>query len=631
MFARKEHMEEKQFDPKSIIGYLLLFGIAFWFFYINKPTEEELEKQKQEQLAKEQEEKQAAVNTVVKTENVQKAAVDSIGKIAAYQKLGAFGYSQTLNAANGGETVLENEVLYLKINNKGGYISEARLKNFKTYDSIPVYLIKDAENAALGINFSTQDNRVLNTNNMFFEPELKNVGSNKQLSMRLKVAENKYLEYVYTLKPNEYMLDFSIQSKGLEGVIDGNKSIDLNWELEAFRHSKSIKNENRYTEVVFEYEDGRDDYTGQGNFKEEEAEDVTYAAFKQHFFSSILLTNKAFKKGKFTSEDLVRDEEIDTLKLKRFTAQLPLEVNNGNLNYQMNWYYGPTDFEILNSYDRNLDEVVSLGWGIFGWINKFVFIPLFNLLGSFLPYGIAIIIMTIIVKIATSPITYKSYVSQARMKVLRPEISELNEKFADNPMKKQQETMKLYSKAGVSPASGCVPALLQMPIFYALFNFFPSLFSLRQKSFLWADDLSSYDTILELPFTIPFYGDHVSLFPILASIAVFFHMQMNTGQNMPAQQPGMPNMKFIMYLSPLMMLFFFNNYASGLSLYYFVSNLLTVGIMLVIKKFIIDEDKIHAQIQENKKKPKKQSKFKQRLQDAMEQAEKQQRANNKRR
>lgn len=297
----------------------------------------------------------------------------------------------------------------------------------------------------------------------------------------------------------------------------------------------------------------------------------------------------------------------------------------------MNWYYGPTDFEILNSYDRNLDEVVSLGWGIFGWINKFVFIPLFNLLGSFLPYGIAIIIMTIIVKIATSPITYKSYVSQARMKVLRPEISELNEKFADNPMKKQQETMKLYSKAGVSPASGCVPALLQMPIFYALFNFFPSLFSLRQKSFLWADDLSSYDTILELPFTIPFYGDHVSLFPILASIAVFFHMQMNTGQNMPAQQPGMPNMKFIMYLSPLMMLFFFNNYASGLSLYYFVSNLLTVGIMLVIKKFIIDEDKIHAQIQENKKKPKKQSKFKQRLQDAMEQAEKQQRANNKRR
>ncbi|HER40115.1 MAG TPA: membrane protein insertase YidC, partial [Salinimicrobium catena] len=302
----------------------------------------------------------------------------------------------------------------------------------------------------------------------------------------------------------------------------------------------------------------------------------------------------------------------------------PLELKGGELNYNMNWYYGPSDYQILNNYDRNLDEIMPLGWGIFGWINKYIFIPFFAFLSSFLPsYGIAIIVMTIVVRIVLSPVTYKSYLSQAKMKVLRPEINELNEKYKDNPMKKQQETMKLYSKAGASPMSGCLPALMQIPVFYALFQFFPSAFQLRQKGFLWADDLSSYDTIAQLPFNIPFYGDHISLFPILASIAIFIYMMMTTGQNMQSPQPGMPNMKFIMYLSPLLMLFFFNNYASGLSLYYFTSNLITIGIMLVIKHVIIDEDKIHAKIQENKKKPRKQGKFARKMQEMMEQAEQQ--------
>ena len=239
---------------------------------------------------------------------------------------------------------------------------------------------------------------------------------------------------------------------------------------------------------------------------------------------------------------------------------------------------------------------------------------------GYLPYGIAIIVMTILVRLLMSPVTYKSYLSQAKMKVLKPEITEINDKFKDNAMKKQQETMKIYNKAGVNPMSGCVPALVQMPIFYALFMFFPTSFALRQKSFLWADDLSSYDTILELPFYIPFYGDHVSLFPILASVAIFFYMMMTTGQNMPTQ-PGMPNMKFIIYLSPVMMLIFFNSYASGLSLYYFVSNLITIFIMLAIKNFILDDDKIHARIQANKEKPKKEGKFQAKMREIMEQAE----------
>ena len=314
---------------------------------------------------------------------------------------------------------------------------------------------------------------------------------------------------------------------------------------------------------------------------------------------------------------------------------MPLEFKNGGLNYDMNMYYGPTDYKTLSAYDKNLDEIVSLGWGIFGWINMFVFIPLFGLLSGFMPYGVAIIIFTIIIKIAMSPITYKSFLSQAKMKVLKPEIAELGEKFKDNPMKKQQETMALYSKAGVNPMAGCIPALIQLPFMYASFQFFPSAFDLRQKSFLWADDLSSYDSIYKLPFNIPFYGDHVSLFPILAAIAIFFYMKMTTGdQAMQApQQEGMPDMgkimKIMIYLSPIMMLIFFNNYGSGLSLYNFISNLITIEIMLVIKNYVVDEKKIHAQIQVNKTKPKTESKFQKKMREIMEQQEAQKALNQK--
>ena len=294
----------------------------------------------------------------------------------------------------------------------------------------------------------------------------------------------------------------------------------------------------------------------------------------------------------------------------------------------MSWYFGPSDYKILKSYDKNLEKTIPLGWGVIGWINRFIFIPLFGFIGSYVNFGIAIIVFTILIKIAMSPITFKSFLSQAKMKVLRPEIAELGDKFKKDAMKKQQETMKLYNKAGVNPMAGCIPALIQMPFLMASFQFFPSAFELRQKSFLWADDLSSFDAIFQLPFTIPMYGNHVSLFPILAAIAIFFYMKMTSGdQQMAApQQEGMPDMakmmKYMIYISPVMMLIFFNSYGAGLSLYNFMSNLITIGIMIVIKRYFIDSDKIHAQIQENKlKEPKKQGKFQQKLQEVMQQAE----------
>ncbi len=616
-------MEEKKFDVQSLIGFFLIGAILIWMLYNNsfenqtpEVTEDVIEQVETPAAAIPQE------NEVV--------VQDSSALAAAQQKLGAFGYSATLPSAQKGTTTVSNDVLELTFENKGGYISEARLTEFKTYDSIPVYLIKDG-NASFNINFTTNDGRTLDTENLFFEPEVIKSGESTIVSMKLKVSETEFLEYRYELKPGEYMLDFSIRSQGLNNVLSPSKDITLDWDLKGYRHAKSISYENRYTELYYEYADGTDDYLGHGDLEEDEEEDITYVAFKQHFFTSILLTNNPFEWGKFASKNLVQDEDVDTLYTKAFSARLPLELKGGELNYDMNWYYGPTDYKILNDYDRNLDEIVPLGWGIFGWINQYIFIPFFSFLSSFLPsYGIAIIVMTIVVRIVLSPVTYKSYLSQAKMKVLRPEINEINERYKDNAMKKQQETMKLYSKAGASPMSGCLPALMQIPVFYALFQFFPSAFQLRQKGFLWADDLSSYDTIAELPFNIPFYGDHVSLFPILASIAIFIYMMMTTGQTMQnSQQPGMPNMKFIMYLSPLLMLFFFNNYASGLSLYYFTSNLITIGIMLVIKYAIIDEEKIHAKIQENKKKPKKQGKFARKMQEMMEQAEQQQKKNKK--
>ncbi|MCZ8091767.1 MAG: membrane protein insertase YidC [Flavobacterium sp.] len=631
-------MEKKKFDFNSVIGFALIFGIILWMMYNNQESnlKEQQEKAKKEKLEKQQKAKQQEVKQVVET--LKDTTVNDTVKLQKLQgSLGSFAYSATLPSAKEDFTTIENEFLVLKIANKGGYIAEATLKNFKKFDKNSgqlVELIKN-NNASFNLQLQTKDNRVLNTKDLFFTPEVTKVDGNQVLSMKLKVSENSFLEYKYVLKPNDYMLDFDVRSQGLNTVLNTGKPVDFNWDLKAYRNEKSITYENRYAEIVFEYEDGKDDYVSQGKDQEETPEKVTYIAYKQHFFSSILLTKTPFEKAALRSHDLVNDEDVDTTFTKEFKTSSALAFTNGELDYKMNWYLGPSDYKILNNYERNLDEIIPLGWGIFGWINKFIFVPLFGFLSTFMGLGIAIIIFTILIKIAMSPITFKSFLSQAKMKVLRPEIMELGEKFAKDPMKKQQETMKLYNKAGVNPMAGCIPALIQLPFMYASFQFFPSAIELRQKSFLWAEDLSSFDEIFKLPFRIPVYGDHVSLFPILAAIAIFFYMKMTSGDQAMAQPPqeGMPDMgkimKIMIYLSPIMMLLFFNNYGSGLSLYNFISNLITIGIMLVIKKYFIDSDKIHAQIQENKTKPKTESKFQKKMREMMEQAEEQKKLNKK--
>jgi YidC/Oxa1 family membrane protein insertase len=415
----------------------------------------------------------------------------------------------------------------------------------------------------------------------------------------------------------------------MQRLLNSGTPPQLDWKTTVFRNSISIDYENRYTEFTFGYEEDRVDYLSLSGEDQETREGIRWISYRQHFFSAILIPEAPISSATLTSVNLASDEALEEKFTKSFETVYPLTFTSGNLNTKLTFYYGPTDYKTLQNLEGDLETSIPMGWGIFGWINKFIFLPLFEFLSSFLSYGIAIIVMTLIVRLAMSPVTYKSYVSQIKMKVLRPDIEVINNKYKDDAVKRQQETMSLYSRAGANPMSGCIPALIQLPVFYALFSFFPVAFVLRDKSFLWADDLSSYDSVLELGFNIPFYGDHVSLFPILASIAIFFYTQMTTGQQAMPQQPGMPNMKIIMYLMPLMMLFFFNNYASGLSLYYFVSNLLTILLMLVIKNVIIDDNKIHAKIEENKKKPKKSGGFSARLQKAMEEAEKQKKAGRK--
>ena len=612
----------------------------------NQPTPEELaaEKAKQEQVeakekANEAKKKKDTFETTA-SDYSNTSAADSLKLLSLKNKLGAFAYASTLPSATDNVTTVENGVLTLKFSNKGGYLSEVKLNEFVDYDSVPIYLINN-KNTAFNLSFATTDNRNLNTQDLYFQPTVTKNGENTVVSMKLKVSESEFLEYRYEILPNNYMMNFTIRSQGLNNVINTSQDVNLDWKLKTKRHDQSISYENRYTRLTYQHDNkNKIDKLAQAGEDEETETDVNWLSYRQHFFSTILVADKPIKSARLISKDLVQNEDIDTVYTKQFQSKFALQTQAGEINESLKLYFGPTDSKILKQYNEDLEESIPFGWGIFGWINKALFIPLFSFLSSYMSYGIAIIVMTILIKIVLSFVQYKQFLSQAKMRVLKPELDAIRAKYKDNKLKAQQETMALQNKAGASPLSGCLPGLMQIPVFYALFMFFPTAFALRQKKFLWADDLSSYDIIYEWDTYIPvissFYGNHVSLFPILAAIAIFFYMKMTTGDQMASQptQEGMPDMSKIMkvmiYFSPILMLVFFNQYASGLSLYYFISNLISIGIMLVIKNYILDEDKIHAQIQVNKAKPKKQNRFQKKMAEMMEQAEQQKQAQQKR-
>ena len=609
-------MEEKKFDPYQFIGFILIALILTWMLYRNGPTEEQKSESK----------------TITEQDITSPSSPEESETSAAFiqqQKVESFGDLGTLFKSNSVENVsISTENISYEVQSKGAQIVVLQLDKFENFADNPLRLISES-NSDFNVKLSTLDGRVLNTRDIFFTPTLIDQADSYKLLMTASFSTRQTIVFEYVFPKQGYLYTVNLKTEGMQTLLNSSILPNFSWKTDAFRNSRSIDYENRYTEYTFGYEEDRVDYLSLNGEDKESRDGIRWISYRQHFFSSILIPSTPIASAELTSIDLASEENLEEKFTKTFKTSYSLGLTNGNLNTQLTFYNGPTDYDSLKALDGDLETSIPMGWGIFGWINRVIFLPLFGFLSSFLSFGIAIIVMTVIVRLAMSPVTYKSYVSQIKMKVLRPDIEIINNKYKDDAVKRQQETMSLYSRAGANPMSGCVPALLQLPIFYALFSFFPVAFVLRDKSFLWADDLSSYDSVYDLGFSIPFYGDHISLFPILASIAIFFYTQMTTGQQAMPQQPGMPNMKIIMYLMPLMMLFFFNNYASGLSLYYFVSNLLTIILMLVIKNYIVNDQKILSKIEENKKKPKKAGGFSSRLQKAMEQAEKQKKAGRK--
>ena len=592
-------MEENRNDPLTFIGFLLISIIIMFWYYSNQniPAIVENDTEKIE-------------NTIAEDELL----IDN--KPKEIKEEDKYNFQQK-------KLVLENDKMYLEIDTKGANITLLNLKGYTNYNDESLMLV-DQDNSSLNISIpDNQNSRVIDTKDIIFDSDI--LQENKKIKFTGYISDDDIIEIIYNLDNDSFMLDYQVKFNGFETYQNQN-DFYISWIKDSFRNSKSLDYENRYTALSYGFEDEKDSYLSITGSSDKIIDDVNWISYREHFFSSILMFEDKLDKIQIFSENLASIDELEKKYTKRFSTIIPIEINNSTSDFR--FYFGPTDYDALKEYNLGIENSVPVGWGIFGWINTFIFFPLFSFLTKYFSYGISIIVLTIIVKILIAPITYKQYLSQAKMKVLKPEIEEINEKYKDDPMKRQQETMSLYTRSGANPMAGCLPALAQMPIFFALFVFFPAAFSLRQKSFLWADDLSSYDSILDFGFYIPLYGDHISLFPILASVAIFFYTKMTTGgQMMPASQTGGVNMKLIMYLMPLMMLFFFNNYASGLSLYYFVSNLLTIILMLLIKRFYIDDKKILREIEQNKQKPIKVGGFRARLQKAMEEAEKQKRNN----
>lgn len=614
---------------------------------MNQPSEEEIQEAKRHrdsiamveaQQAREFEQQQQETQETQQT--VTAAIEDTIdANDELQQKIDQFGVFGV--AAIGEEEfyTIENNLVEITLTNKGGRIYSVRLKDYVTHDSLPLMLF-DGPETLFGLNFFSQ-NRSIQTDQFYFEPGFnqknivvsgpevdkgskgrikfnsENPGETKSASFRLEVAPGKYLEYVYTLKHNSYMVDFDINLQEMNQFIAANQSyLNFTWEIDVPRAERPSKfGEDRYTNINYKFhEDDVDELSKNKSDEEDLTTRVKWIGFKQLFFNSTIIADEAFPNAFVRSDKYEENPEY----LANFHADIALPYEGtSSQNLDMQFYFGPNHYQTLNQYDIGMERLVYLGYAIVRPVNKYIIIPLFNFLSKYIAnFGIIILLLTIFIKTALFPFTYKSYMSQAKMRALKPEIDELNEKFGkDKAMEKQQATMALYKKAGVNPMGGCLPMLLQFPILIAMFFFYPNSIELRQESFLWAHDLSTYDSILNLPFTIPFYGDHVSLFCLLMTVTTVISTHLNQ-QATTAQ--GMPGMKTMMYLMPVMFLFILNNYSSGLSYYYFLANLITIGQTYIIRSFI-DEEKIRAKLQANKKKPVKKSKFQKRLEEVAKQ------------
>lgn len=608
-------------DRNSIIGIILIALIFVLWGVLSKPSKEEIARQKHIAdsiaLVQSQQAKEDAIKAD-SSQKIQKQLPDSVQKRMLAGQFGVFS-----EAAKDSQQfyVLENEKVKVTLTNKGGKPYSVQLKEYHRADSSDLILFK-GDSTVFGFNIPTNQNRTIFTNDLFFKAS----GTQKDISvqkgqkpgtitMRLNAGNNRYIEYEYSLAPESYMVGLKINMVGMDSVVASNYSnLGILWKSIIPSQEKGRDNENSSTTVFYKHLDGDvESLNARIKAGQSANKDITtsvkWVAFKQHFFSSVLIADK-----KFSSASVVSTNLADTSKfLKSFEATLPIDFDHKpQFTSSYKFYFGPNHYNTLKSYNLDMEQLIPLGWSWIRWISKYFIIPVFNWLDNYISnYGIIILVMTILIKLILFPLTYKSYQSQAKMRVLKPEIDAINAKIPkEKALERQQATMALYKKAGVNPMGGCLPMLLQMPILFSMFYFFPSSIELRQQPFLWATDLSTYDSIWTFGFNIPFYGDHISLFTILMTVSTLVSMKMsNQAQMSDAQLPGM---KTMMYIMPVMFMFVLNKFSAGLTYYYFLANMITIGQNEIFKR-MIDEKKILARIHANKAKPVKKSAFQERL------------------
>jgi len=617
-------------DKNTIIGFVLIALVVIGYVQITKPSDKEIAAQKRynDSIALVQQDKpNVAVKTVSGTISKDSLAVNDTTNNAS-----AFGDFSVASKGEDKFYTLENELVKITLSSKGGRIYSVQLKKYSKRDSLdnahPLILFKEKE-SNMSFTFVTNNNRVVNSSNLYFEPVsgiTKDASGNQTLILRLKTSGQAYIDFAYTLPANNYMLGFGLKANGMNTVMPaGTNSLDMEWTSKIPQQEKGRKFEDRYSSIQYKFV--ADDVEKLSESKNEEKKltnKVKWIAFKDQFFSSILIADDALNST--TLKSTLEGENSGYL--KTYDANMSVAFDpTGKVPTTFRLFFGPNQYKTLAAFDKNsksgselsLNKLIPLGWGIFGWVNRFVIIPMFNFFSRFMTnFGLIILLMTIAIKLILFPLTYKSYMSSAKMRVLKPEIDEINARIpSDKAAERQKATMELYGKVGVSPMSGCVPSLLQMPILFAMFSFFPAAIELRQQSFLWATDLSAYDSIMTLPFTVPFgFGNHVSLFCLLMTATNIVYTKLNMANQATTDQPGGAMMKWMMYLMPLMFLFMFNNYASGLSYYYFIATLISIVQTYAIRGFV-DEKKIlaqlHAKRASNSKKPAKKGGFMDRL------------------
>ena len=655
-------------DKKTILGIVVVAVLFLGFAYVNTKQQEKYQQEMAAWQAYQDSVAAASRPAVPAADSVAGGAAESavaasgettapeaeadLAQTVRQRRIAAMGeYLTAAQEAEPEEFTVENEVMTVRFSTRGGQITGVTLKDYTKYaprgQRVQLIELMDPASARFDMSFYVKNglnNVKVNTMDYVFRAEpVETAGDARRVTMRLAVAENAWLEYEYLIynkqaPERDYLVDFNVRLVNMAPQMANQTSIGIDWSNVSYQNEKGFQNENMYTTLAYRF-------PGESSIEELGMSDgaksksvstaVNWVAFKQQFFSSVFIAPQNVSSANMAFDTAAPGSEL----LKSFSVQMAVPYSAQVEGYDFAFYFGPNKYAILkkvtdnNGADLHMERLIPLGWGIFGWVNRWCVIPVFDFLRNYIgSFGIIILILVILVKLVISPLTYKSYVSMAKMRLIKPQVDELNKKYPkkEDAMKKQQATMELYKKAGINPMGGCIPMLIQLPILIAMFRFFPASIELREQPFLWADDLSSYDSIVNLPFSIPFYGDHVSLFALLMAVSLFGYSYFNYQQT-ASSQPQMAGMKFMMvYMMPIMMLFWFNSYSSGLCYYYLLSNIFTIGQTLVIRR-MVDDNKIHAIMQANaaKKSKGKKSKFQQRYEELMRQQEAQQRAKRK--